>query len=191
MRTAIVEAAALQAPEGSAAPPWTGLLTRQTIDDEGALEQACRHLEPELERDDRRLLSNCRSYGERIAALFEIVAQPCLSRLHRTPDGTRELPVFVTEFPVEDSPLARRNERDPRFVDRFELFAQGREVANAFSELNDPDDQAARFKAQFENKQRGSEEAMDFDEDYVRALQHGMPPTAGAFATKKSPNQNR
>jgi lysyl-tRNA synthetase class 2 len=87
--------------------------------------------------------------------------------------------VFVTEYPVEASPLARRNDRDPRFVDRFELFIEQREIANAFNELNDPDDQAARFRAQLENRARGDEEAMDFDHDYIRALQHGLPPAAG------------
>ena len=87
--------------------------------------------------------------------------------------------MFITEYPFEVSPLARRNDREPAFVDRFELFIEGRELANAFSELNDPDDQAARFKAQLDNRARGDEEAMDFDADYIRALSYGMPPAAG------------
>ena len=111
--------------------------------------------------------------------LFETVAEPQLVQLFRAADGAHALPVFVTEHPVEASPLARRNAHDPRFVDRFELFIDQREVANAFSELNDPDDQAARFHAQLENRKRGDDEAMDFDHDYIRALCHGMPPTAG------------
>jgi lysyl-tRNA synthetase class 2 len=88
-------------------------------------------------------------------------------------------PTFITHYPTEVSPLSRKNDEDPEVVDRFELFIYGREVANGFSELNDPDDQAERFRAQVEALGRGDEEAMHFDEDYVRALEHGMPPTAG------------
>jgi lysyl-tRNA synthetase class 2 len=89
------------------------------------------------------------------------------------------VPVFIIDYPSETSPLARRKDGDPSLVDRFELFVEGRELCNAFSELNDPDDQAARFRDQVERKARGDEETMDFDEDYVRALEHGMPPAAG------------
>ena len=88
-------------------------------------------------------------------------------------------PTFVTHYPTEISPLARRNDEDPRVTDRFELFIAGMEVANAFSELNDPMDQAERFAAQVERKDAGDDEAMYFDSDYVRALTYGMPPTAG------------
>jgi len=88
-------------------------------------------------------------------------------------------PTFVTGFPVALSPLARRSEDNPQLTDRFELFVAGREIANAFSELNDPLDQRERFVAQLKAKERGQEETMDFDEDYVRALEHGLPPTAG------------
>lgn len=88
-------------------------------------------------------------------------------------------PTFITAFPVEVSPLARRNDADPRVTDRFELFVGGRELANGFSELNDPEEQAQRFQAQLAQRRSGDEEAMAFDSDYIRALEHGMPPTAG------------
>lgn len=88
-------------------------------------------------------------------------------------------PTFVVDYPVEVSPLARRNDTDPRFVDRFELYIAGREVANAFSELNDPEDQLQRFLDQLREREAGDEEAHVLDEDYVRALEYGLPPTAG------------
>ena len=89
-------------------------------------------------------------------------------------------PTFITEYPTEVSPLSRRNDANPDFADRFEFFAGGREIANGFSELNDPDDQAARFRAQAAAHERGDHEAMVYDADYVRALEYGLPPTAGA-----------
>jgi len=88
-------------------------------------------------------------------------------------------PTFVTKFPIEISPLARRSDENPEFAERFELFIAGREIANGFNELNDPLDQYERFKAQLEAKAKGDEEGMDMDYDYIRALQYGMPPTAG------------
>ncbi len=88
-------------------------------------------------------------------------------------------PTFITEYPTEVSPLARCNDQDPFVTDRFEFFIAGREVANGFSELNDPEDQAARFKAQSEAKAAGDFEAMHYDADYIQALEHGLPPTAG------------
>ena len=88
-------------------------------------------------------------------------------------------PTFITQYPAEVSPLARKNDKDPFVTDRFELFIAGREIANGFSELNDPEEQAARFRAQVENRQAGDDEAMAFDHDYIRALEYGMPPTTG------------
>ena len=88
-------------------------------------------------------------------------------------------PTFIVDYPAEVSPLARRNDANPEITDRFELYITGREMANGFSELNDPEDQAARFEAQASAKDAGDEEAMFFDADYIRALEHGMPPTAG------------
>ena len=111
-----------------------------------------------------------RSPGEIIAIAFEVFCERELPQ---------DRPAFVVDFPLETSPLSRRRDADPRLVDRFELFAAGMELANAFSELNDPMDQRARFEAQMKAKAAGDEEAMPYDEDFVRALEHGMPPTAG------------
>jgi lysyl-tRNA synthetase class 2 len=88
-------------------------------------------------------------------------------------------PTFVIGYPVEVSPLSRRNNDNPNIADRFELFIGGKEIANGFCELNDPDDQAERFKEQAKAKDTGDKEAMSFDEDYVIALEHGMPPAVG------------
>ena len=88
-------------------------------------------------------------------------------------------PTFVTEYPVEVSPLSRRSEENPDFADRFELFIGGKEFANGFCELNDPDDQASRFEDQVAAKDSGDKEAMDYDHDYITALEHGMPPAVG------------
>jgi len=106
--------------------------------------------------------------GHLLAAVFEAVVEPHLVQ-----------PIFVTQFPIELSPLARRSDRDPRFVDRFELFVARHEIANAFSELNDPEDQRGRFEEQLRARAAGDAEAHAMDADYVRALEHGMPPTAG------------
>lgn len=88
-------------------------------------------------------------------------------------------PTFITAYPTEVSPLARRNDSDSFVTDRFEFFVGGREIANGFSELNDSEDQAERFRQQVADKDAGDDEAMHFDEDYIAALEHGMPPTAG------------
>ena len=88
-------------------------------------------------------------------------------------------PTFITAYPTEVSPLSRRNDENPLVTDRFELFIAGREIANGFSELNDPEDQAARFQEQVSQKEAGDLEAMHYDADYIRALEYGMPPTAG------------
>jgi lysyl-tRNA synthetase class 2 len=125
-----------------------------------------------LERKDElgAVLRKCETHGHRVGALFDYGGELALPP---------ERPVFVMEYPAETSPLSRRNDRDPSRVDRFELFIVGREHANAFSELNDPVDQRERFVRQVEAKAKGAEEAMDYDEDYCRALEYGMPPTAG------------
>src|SRR5690606_24773474 len=105
--------------------------------------------------------------GKLQAEIFEKTAE------HRV-----QAPTFVYAYPAEVSPLARRNDADPFLTDRFELFVGGREIANGFSELNDPEDQAARFRKQLARKSAGDEEAMQYDADYIRALEYGMPPTA-------------
>ena len=97
----------------------------------------------------------------------------------KTVEHLLEQPTFITMYPAEVSPLARRNDNDPFLTDRFELFIAGREIANGFSELNDPEDQAERFREQAKAKALGDDEAMYFDEDYIRALEYGMPPAAG------------
>jgi lysyl-tRNA synthetase class 2 len=106
--------------------------------------------------------------GKLIAELFEAVAEKHLIQ-----------PTFITDFPVEVSPLSKQRKDDPRYVERFELYIGGMEVANAFSELNDADEQGRRFAQQLTERERGDDEAHQTDDDYVRALEYGMPPTAG------------
>ena len=106
--------------------------------------------------------------GKIVTKLFEALVEPNLIQ-----------PTFITEYPVEVSPLSRRSDEKPEFTDRFELFIGGREIANGFSELNDPDDQRARFEDQVKKRAEGDEEAHMMDTDYVEALEYGMPPTAG------------
>ncbi len=108
------------------------------------------------------------SLGQMQMALFEAYVEDKLIE-----------PVFITAHPTEVSPLSRRNDEDPSVTDRFELFIAGREIANGFSELNDPEDQAARFHSQVARKADGDHEAMQFDADYITALEYGLPPTAG------------
>jgi lysyl-tRNA synthetase class 2 len=127
----------------------------------------------------RKALGGAESDGERLFLAYEYLAEPFLADDYRNSEGTLSVPVFIVDYPAEVSPLARRKDTDPSLVDRFELFVHGRELVNAFSELNDPVDQEARFRHQLELKERGHEETMDFDADYVMALEHGMPPAAG------------
>jgi lysyl-tRNA synthetase class 2 len=108
------------------------------------------------------------SYGEKIFALFDTLVEPKLIQ-----------PTFITEFPVEISPLAKRDPNNPEFVNRFEMFVAGMELSNAFNELNDPFDQAERFRVQAQAKEAGDQEAHHYDEDYVRALEYALPPTVG------------
>ncbi|MBI5610117.1 MAG: hypothetical protein HY902_14675, partial [Deltaproteobacteria bacterium] len=118
--------------------------------------------ELDIHLDDHAELGKCQ------VELFEAVAEPYLVQ-----------PTFVMEYPAETSPLARRNDQRPEFVDRFELYIGKIEMSNAFSELNDPVDQYQRFEMQLADKERGDQETMELDVDYVRALEYGLPPTAG------------
>jgi lysyl-tRNA synthetase class 2 len=148
-----------------------------------------RQLEPWVQTSPRRdriewanllkCLSHAESEGERIYSQYEYLAEPFLGEDYRSGDQQHSLPVFILDYPIEVSPLARKKQQHPELVDRFELFVDSRELCNAFSELNDPDDQAERFRAQVEKKRKGDAETMDYDEDYIRALEHGMPPAAG------------
>jgi len=151
--------------------PWERLTVRQSIVKYSDL--------TETDLDDRaKLLDFAQKrgmeldknigHGKLLTEIFDEVAEPQLWN-----------PVFITEYPTEVSPLSRRNDENPEVVDRFELFIVGRELANAFSELNDPIDQKGRFEDQLKEKAAGDEEAHAMDEDYIRALEYGLPPTAG------------
>ncbi len=129
-------------------------------------------------RDRDYLASWCEKLGAPVKENYgpgklqtEIFDETCEARLRE--------PTFITQYPAEVSPLARKNDADPFVTDRFELFIAGREIANGFSELNDPEEQAERFRAQVEAAKAGDDEAMSFDHDYIRALEYGMPPTTG------------
>jgi lysyl-tRNA synthetase class 2 len=151
-------------------PPWPrvtlkealtryGEVDEQVITDKTSAAHVARELGLEVLKDE--------SHGEFLAEIFEKVVEPKLIQ-----------PTFITEYPVEVSPLARRKDDDPTVTERFELFIMGREIANGFSELNDPDDQRERFQTQV--AERGTEdEAAFIDEDFLHALEYGMPPAAG------------
>ncbi len=152
-------------------PPWDRLTLKEAIVKYGQVEMAV------LEDRERSLAyadtlglepDNNIGHGKLLAEIFDVVAEPNLWQ-----------PTFITEYPTEISPLSRKNDANPDVVDRFELFVVGRELANAFSELNNPIDQKERFLKQLEEKAAGDDEAHAMDEDYIRALEYGLPPTAG------------
>jgi lysyl-tRNA synthetase class 2 len=178
MQQAILDRVQRSGQDGFGNTPFDGL-DAETLGSSEQLDALIRARLDSLPKEARTLLMKHSAHGERIYVLYELLAEPDLPKLYRSRDGSQSLPVFILEYPFEVSPLARRNDQKPAFVDRFELFIEGREVANAFSELNDPEDQAARFRAQLDNRERGDEEAMDYDADYIRALSYGMPPAAG------------
>ena len=129
-------------------------------------------------RDVNRLRKACERRGINYRA-EDGAGKLQIELFEKTVENQLQGPVFVTRFPAEVSPLARRNDDDPFVADRFELFIAGREIANGFSELNDPEEQAERFRQQAHAKALGDDEAMYFDDDYIRALEYGMPPAAG------------
>ncbi|HEY1139706.1 MAG TPA: lysine--tRNA ligase [Lysobacter sp.] len=146
------------------------------------LDEAVRHYNPEITAADctdrAALVRHCErlkvpvkagyGWGKLLLEIFEKTAEHQLVQ-----------PTFITHYPVEVSPLARESDSEKGITDRFELFVNGKELANGFSELNDPEDQAERFRAQVEAKEGGDDEAMHFDADYIRALEVGLPPTGG------------
>jgi len=152
-------------------PPWDRLTLKESIVKYGDVEMA-------VLEDHQQALNYAKSvgveiegqigHGKLLTEIFDEVVEPNLWQ-----------PTFITEYPTEVSPLSRKNDERPEVVDRFELFIVGRELANAFSELNDPLDQKERFVQQLAEKAAGDDEAHAMDEDYIRALEYGLPPTAG------------
>lgn len=146
------------------------------------LKNAILQFNPSLKEED----INSLEAAKRTAKKLEIPVQESyglgkiqVEIFEKTVEHELKQPTFITEYPAETSPLARRNDHNPFVTDRFELFIAGREIANGFSELNDPEDQAERFRKQMEDKAAGDEEAMPFDADYITALEYGLPPAAG------------
>jgi lysyl-tRNA synthetase, class II len=140
------------------------------------------HFNPGIERAQLRDVEYLRGWCDRLGAAHKHgdgAGKLQIEIFEKTAEHRLTAPTFVYAYPAEVSPLARRNDSDPFLTDRFELFVGGREIANGFSELNDPEDQAARFRDQLARKTAGDEEAMQYDADYVRALEYGLPPTAG------------
>jgi len=140
------------------------------------------HFNPGIERARLRDVQYLHGVCERLGIKAEAndgAGKLQVEIFDKTGEASLRQPTFVYAYPAEVSPLARRSDADPFLTDRFEFFVGGRELANGFSELNDPDDQAARFREQVARKSSGDEEAMFYDADYVRALEYGLPPTAG------------
>ena len=146
------------------------------------LEEAVRELNPEISvadcRDRDALAGHCARLGVHVKPAYGW-GKLLLEIFEKTVEAGLIQPTFITHYPVEVSPLARESDVEPGITDRFELFIGGKELANGFSELNDPEDQAARFRAQVEAKDSGDDEAMHFDADYIRALEVGLAPTGG------------
>ena len=161
---------AYQGKEIDLRPPWQRFRLKESLVSIGGLEASEVEDEQRLwERAQKLDISTtAREPGKTLTKLFDVLVEPKL-----------EQPTFITHYPLEVSPLSRRSEDDPSLTDRFELFIAGREIANGFSELNDPVDQKERFVQQMAAREAGDEEAHFMDEDYIRALEYGMPPAAG------------
>ncbi len=152
-------------------PPWPRLGVRQSLLEIGGLEPAAIDDEAALIAELTRLgedLPKHAGFGNLLMALFDRLVEPKLIQ-----------PTFIHDYPIEVSPFAKTTADDPRFTERFELFVGGMELANAFTELNDPDAQAERFRQQLRAREGGDDEAHRFDHDYIEALQYGMPPAGG------------
>ncbi|MEO8808704.1 MAG: lysine--tRNA ligase [Rhodanobacter sp.] len=146
------------------------------------MEDAVLEHNPGIKREDLRDREAMATHAKRVGAQVKPGygwGKLLLEIFEHTVEHTLVQPTFITDHPVEVSPLARESDTDKGITDRFELFVNGRELANGFSELNDPEDQAARFRAQVDAKDAGDDEAMHYDADYIRALEVGMPPTGG------------
>ncbi|EIL90244.1 lysyl-tRNA ligase [Rhodanobacter fulvus Jip2] len=146
------------------------------------MEDAVLELNPQIKREELRdreaMAAHARRVGVQVKPGYGW-GKLLLEIFEKTVEHTLIQPTFITDHPVEVSPLARESDTDKGITDRFELFVNGKELANGFSELNDPEDQAARFQAQVDAKDAGDDEAMHFDADYIRALEVGLPPTGG------------
>jgi lysyl-tRNA synthetase class 2 len=150
--------------------------------DRFTLKESILHFNSDVVAADLDDLDRARGIAQRLGV--EVVKSDGLGKVQtgifeKTVEHRLRNPTFITAYPTEVSPLARRNDTDPFVTDRFELIVGGREIANGFSELNDAEDQAERFRRQAEAKSAGDDEAMHYDADYIRALEHGLPPTAG------------
>jgi len=151
-------------------PPWKRMTMEESIEAIGGVSVIGRGVDDlrRIAAENEIEVEDDMGRGWLVMTLFESLVEHKLIQ-----------PTFITRYPVETTPLAKRSPEDPTVVDRFEAFVSGMELANAFSELNDPIDQRARFEEQVEQAARGDEEAHPFDEDYVQALEIGMPPTGG------------
>ncbi len=151
-------------------PPWPRMSMMDAMDKQGVPRDVFKDIEKAREFADTNKIDieKKAGHGKILDEIFSKKVEPKLVQ-----------PVFITDYPVELSPLAKRKKEDPELAERFELFIGGREIANAFSELNDPADQMSRFLEQVEARKAGDEEASYMDEDFVRALEYGMPPAAG------------
>ncbi|MBS0286152.1 MAG: lysine--tRNA ligase [Proteobacteria bacterium] len=146
------------------------------------VKEAVLHFNPALKAQDMNNLQKLTEYAVSLGTMIKPeygIGKVLIEIFEKTVEEKLHAPTFITEYPIEVSPLARCNNQNPEIADRFEFFVGGREIANGFSELNDPDDQAARFKHQASQLALGDNEAMHYDADYIVALEHGLAPTAG------------
>jgi lysyl-tRNA synthetase class 2 len=152
-------------------PPWRRITVRDAVETIGGVD-------PAALADPERMAGHARGLGIEVKS-SDPPGKVLMAIFEETVEQKLVQPTFITHYPVDVSPLSRRNAADPSLVDRFELYISGKEIANAFSELNDPVDQRERFEMQLREREAGDLEAHEMDEDYIGALESGMPPTAG------------